>query len=108
MRRSPHDYNYRERRRVTINIAMEIKLLFFFTGLLSFSAAQCTGNNSIGQVSLSWDVVDSNNVRFTFSAPCTSSQYTIVAFSENIVTSIAELVRNTNTVIISYCVLLDC
>ena len=68
--------------------------LFLLAGLFSISLAQCTGSfsNTIQQVSVNWTVIGNNSVRFTYTAPATSSQYTALAFSNTLITSIAQIV----------------
>ena len=68
--------------------------LFLLAGLFSISLAQCTGSfsNTIQQVSVNWTVIGNNSVRFTYTAPANSSQYTALAFSNSLIASIAQIV----------------
>ena len=68
--------------------------LFLLAGLFSISLAQCTGSfsNATHQVSVNWTVIGNNSVRFTYTAPATSSQYTALAFSNTLIRSILEIV----------------
>ena len=68
--------------------------LFLLAGLFSISLAQCTGSfsNTIQQVSVNWTVIGNNSVRFTYTAPANSSQYTALAFSKNPIVSLAQIV----------------
>lgn len=72
---------------------METRILLVFVSLLSFTKAQCTGTlrNDTAGVSVSWNVVGSNRVEFTYSAPSNRSQFTFLAFSNNTI----RLVSNT-------------
>ena len=73
--------------------------LFLLAGLFSISLAQCTGSfsNATQQVSVNWTVIGNNSVRFTYTAPATSSQYTALAFSNTLITSIALIVSQVAT-----------
>ncbi|XP_019863398.1 PREDICTED: uncharacterized protein LOC100635511 isoform X2 [Amphimedon queenslandica] len=73
--------------------------LFLLAGLFTISLAQCSGNftNETQQVTLEWTVIDSNTVNFIYTAPSTSSQYTALAFSNQLVTSAFSL-ANVDTV----------
>uniref|UniRef100_A0A1X7VNC9 DOMON domain-containing protein n=1 Tax=Amphimedon queenslandica TaxID=400682 RepID=A0A1X7VNC9_AMPQE len=67
--------------------------LFLLAGLFTISLAQCSGNftNSAQQVTIDWTVIDSNTVIFIYTAPSTSSQYTALAFSNQLITSALSL-----------------
>ncbi|XP_019863405.1 PREDICTED: uncharacterized protein LOC109592386 [Amphimedon queenslandica] len=67
--------------------------LFLLAGLFTISLAQCSGNftSSTQQVTLDWTVIDSNTVNFIYTAPSTSSQYTALAFSNQLITSALSL-----------------
>lgn len=69
---------------------MDAKVLLILAGLLPLSMAQCTGTlrNDTTRVSVSWNVVSSNSVEFTYSAPSNASQYTILIFSATLFTTV--------------------
>ena len=68
--------------------------LFLLAGLFTISLAQCSGSfsNTTQQVSLDWTVLDDNTVNFIYTAPSTNTQYTALAFSNQLITSIENLV----------------
>ncbi|XP_019863668.1 PREDICTED: uncharacterized protein LOC109592727 [Amphimedon queenslandica] len=67
--------------------------LFLLAGLFTISLAQCSGNftNETQQVTIDWTVIDSNTVNFIYTAPSTDTQYTALAFSSQLITSVGEL-----------------
>ena len=68
--------------------------LFLLACLFTISLAQCSGSfsNATQQVTLNWTVIDSNTVNFVYTAPSTATQYTALAFTNQLITSLLSLV----------------